>query len=218
MDFTLMNLFLVFGAGVVSVLSPCVLPVVPIIVTGREDDSKWRPVFIISGLTITFIAMGIISSLFGGLIAGKMILFEKIAGVLILIFGLLMLFDINLFKHVTFFNRFQQNGVRKQGNVAGLVMGISLGLIWIPCVGPMLSSVLATVATAGKIPTGVLLLAIYSAGFAVPMLTAAYATSFFRNRIASMKSNPIILRVINGTVLIAFGVYILTVGVINFGY
>lgn len=213
-----MNLFLVFGAGVVSVLSPCVLPVVPIIVTGREDDSKWRPVFIISGLTITFIAMGIISSLFGGLIAGKMILFEKIAGVLILIFGLLMLFDINLFKHVTFFNRFQQNGVRKQGNVAGLVMGISLGLIWIPCVGPMLSSVLATVATAGKIPTGVLLLAIYSAGFAVPMLTAAYATSFFRNRIASMKSNPIILRVINGTVLIAFGVYILTVGVINFGY
>lgn len=218
MDFTLMNLILVFGAGVVSVLSPCVLPVVPIIVTGREDDSKWRPIFIIAGLTATFIAMGVISSLFGGLIAGKMILFEKIAGVLILLFGLLMIFDINIFKHITFFNRFQQNGVRKQGNIAGLVMGISLGLIWIPCVGPMLSSVLATVATAGKIPTGIFLLTIYSAGFAVPMLTAAYATSFFRNRVASMKSNPIILRVINGTVLIIFGIYILVVGVINFGY
>ncbi len=213
-----MNLVLVFGAGIVSVLSPCVLPVVPIIVTGREDDSKWRPVFIIAGLSITFIAMGIVSSLFGGIIAGKMDLFEKIAGLLILVFGILMLFDINLFKHVKFFNRFQQNGVRKQGNIAGMIMGISLGLIWIPCVGPMLSSVLATVATAGKIPVGILLLTIYSLGFAVPMLTAAYATSFFRNKVTLMRNNPLILRFINGGVLVIFGLYILFVGVINFGY
>lgn len=218
MDFSILNLLLVFGAGLTSVLSPCVLPVVPIIVTGREDESKWRPIFIVAGLSITFIVMGVISSLFGGAIAGKMVLFEKMAGVLILFFGILTLFDINLFKYITFFNKFQQNGVRKQGNLAGMIMGVSLGLIWIPCVGPMLSSVLATVATAGKVPTGIFLLTIYSVGFAVPMLTAAYATSFFRNRVAAMRSNPLILRFINGLVLIAFGIYILFVGVINFGY
>lgn len=218
MDFSLMNLLLVFGAGLTSVLSPCVLPVVPIIVTGQEGESRWRPIFIISGLSATFIAMGIVSSLFGGVIAGKLAYFEKGAGIVILLFGLMMLFDFNLFKHLTIFNRFQNNGTRSSGNISGLIMGFTLGLIWIPCVGPMLSSVLATVATAGKVPTGVIMLAIYSAGFAVPMLTAAYATGFFRERLSSLKKNPMILRFINGGVLVAFGIYILTVGVINFGY
>lgn len=217
MEFTIANILLTFGAGLASVLSPCVLPVAPIIVTGTEEDSKYRPILIVGGLAITFVLMGLISSLAGSLIAGKMLFLEKFSGVVILLFGLLMLFNVNLFKKITFFNRFNR-GARKRGGVEGLILGLTLGLIWIPCVGPMLSSVLATVATAGHAGTGVTLLLIYSGGFAVPMLLAAYSTQFFRRRISSLQANPLILRGINGGVLILFGIYILVKGVINFGY
>ena len=65
MELSLLTIFLVLGAGITSVLSPCVLPVLPIIVTGTERESRWRPIFIVAGLGITFIAMGVVSAPFG---------------------------------------------------------------------------------------------------------------------------------------------------------
>ena len=217
MEFSMINLLLTLGAGIASILSPCVLPVIPIIVTGRENESKFRPLFIVLGLSLTFIIMGVISSIAGGIIAGKLIFFEKFAGITVLIFGILMIADFNLFKSITFFNRFNR-GEQKRGNIEGLILGASLGLVWIPCVGPMLSSVLATVASAGKITTGVILLSIYSLGFSIPMLIAAYSSQFFRKKMGALQSNPILLRILNGSVLVIFGIYILTKGLINFGY
>jgi len=73
-----------------SVLSPCVLPVIPIIVTGTEKDHFLRPVSIVSGLASTFILMGILSSVAGSFIAGKMLFIERGAGIVILIFGVLL--------------------------------------------------------------------------------------------------------------------------------
>ncbi len=218
MELSFMTLILVLGAGLTSVLSPCVLPVLPIIVTGTERESKWRPIFIVAGLGITFISMGIISSLFGELIAGSMTILERFAGALILIFGVLTLFDINLFKHITFFNRFGSNGQRKEGNIAGMVMGISLGLIWIPCVGPMLSSVLAMVASEGSVPTGIFLLTIYTVGFSIPLLTAAYASKFFRGKFMSLQGSPMVVRIISGGVLVLFGIWIILKSTGMFGY
>lgn len=218
MDFTITTIVLSFGAGFASILSPCVLPVVPIIVTGSDKDSKYRPLSIVAGLSITFTLMGIISSLAGSLIAGKLGIMEKGAGVLIILFGVLMLLNINLFKYITFFNRFQRSGLKNKGVLGGLLMGLILGLVWIPCVGPMLSSVLATVATAGKIGSGVFLLTIYSLGFALPMLIAGYATQIFRKKVSVIRKAPVIVRILNGGILISFGIYILTKGLINFGY
>ncbi len=218
MDFSLTTLILTFGAGFASILSPCVLPVVPIIVTGREHDSKFRPVAIVTGLSITFILMGVLSSIAGSFIAGKLGILEKVSGILIIFVGILMLIDINIFKNITFFNRFYNKNSMKRGLIEGLFMGLSLGLVWIPCVGPMLSSVLAKVATVGKVDEGILLLTIYSLGFALPMLLAGYATQFFRKKISIMQRTPILLRIINGSILIIFGVYILSTGLINFGF
>lgn len=213
MVFTFTNLLIAFGAGMASVLSPCVLPVLPIIVTGSEQDSKFRPVFIMLGLTITFITMGIISSIAGGLIAGKMIYIEKISGVIIIAFALLMLFDINPFKRLIFFNQLGTTNFPR-GVVEGFILGLTLGLIWIPCVGPILSSVLAMVATAGQIKVGVVLLAVYSVGFSVPMLLAAYSAQFFRNKVTLLQNKIDLLRYINGSALLLFGAYIFFIGVI----
>ncbi len=214
MELSILNLFLVAGAGLASVLSPCVLPVVPIVVTGTADDHRHRPLFIVGGLSLTFIGMGIISSLFGALIGGKMIYLERIAGAVIVVFGALMLFGVNIFKHLTFFNRF---GSKSGGRFGGFLLGLTLGVVWIPCVGPMLSSVLAVVATRGQVGSGVFMLAIYSIGFSIPMLIAAYATQFFRKRSTVVKSRPWLFNVISGTVLIAFGVFVMTKGIMGFG-
>lgn len=208
-----LNIAIVFLAGLASVLSPCVLPVIPLIVTGRSDDHAMRPVFIVSGLALTFIIMGILSSLFGSVIGPKMLYVEKIAGVVIAIFGILLIFNVNLFKHLGFL---QQLGNRSGGRMGGFLLGFTLGIIWIPCVGPILSGVLALVALKGKVVTGALLLLVYSIGFAVPMLIAAYASQFFRNRFRKIGRYPQLVNIVSGIVLMAFGVFIAFRGVLGF--
>lgn len=208
-----MNGLLAFGAGLASVASPCVLPVVPIIVTGGEQDSRWRPVSIVAGLAVSFMLMGVVTSLFGAAIADKFAYLEKGAGVLIIAFGVLMFLDVNLFKKLTIFSRFQSQS-EHAGVLGGLVLGLTLGLIWVPCVGPMLSSVLAVVATKGQLATGIVLLLVYSLGFAVPMLLLAYFSQFFRARVRALTARPVALRIFSGGVLVAFGLYILWNGLL----
>jgi len=201
-------------AGVASVASPCVLPIIPIIVTGTESDHKYRPLLIVLGLGISFMAMGVLTSLFGGAIAGVMPLLEKGAGIVVIIFGLLMLLDINLFKRLTMFSNIQQSS---QGRWSGLIMGLTLGLVWIPCVGPMLAGVLTLVATDGRLSTGMILLAFYSLGFAIPMLLLGYASQSIRLKIKQVNAHPLAIRLVSSSLLIAFGVFILTKGMLSLG-
>jgi len=222
MDLSITSFALVFIAGLTSVLSPCVLPVVPIIVTGTEHDSKWRPLFIMGGLTFTFIIMGIASSVLGSIITSKLYYLEKIAAIFVILFGGLLIADINLAKYMTFFNRFQQGGIQKTGNTSALFMGMTLGLIWIPCVGGQLGAVLAMIATgaenaaAGTITFGIMLMLVYSLGFSIPLLIAGYATQFFRKRMGTIMKSPAIIRVISGLLLIGFGIFIWMRGMIAF--
>lgn len=214
LDLSLTSIVIVIFAGLASVASPCVLPVVPIIVTGTEQDHKYRPVLIVIGLSISFIAMGVATSVFGGAIAGSLPLMEKAAGVIVLLFGVLMLFDINLFKRLTLFSKI---GSGSQGRWSGLIMGLSLGLVWIPCVGPMLAGVLTLVATDGRLAVGVFFLACYSLGFAIPMLILGYASQSLRHKIKRVNAHPLAIRLISGGLLIVFGLFILTKGMLALG-
>jgi cytochrome c-type biogenesis protein len=209
-----LNLLLVFGAGLTSVLSPCVLPVIPVIVLGTEKDHGLRPLLVVTGLSTTFILMGILSSLFGSVIAPAMSIVEKIAGVAIIIFGGLMLLDINLFKHLSFL---QGLGSKSKGTFSGYLLGLTLGVVWIPCIGPMLSSVLALVATNGKLLNGITMLAIYAAGFSVPLLIAGYSSHFFRSNVSFLRKYPLAVRIVSGSVLIVLGLLIIFKGMVIFG-
>ncbi|MCK5836413.1 MAG: cytochrome c biogenesis protein CcdA [Desulfobacula sp.] len=213
-DITFASIFMSMVAGFASIASPCVLPVVPIIITGTNEDHKHRPLLIVLGLSLSFMAMGAITSIFGGAIAGIMPVVEKIAGVLVIAFGMFMLLGVNLFKKITFFYRFQ---TQSKGRWSGIILGLTLGFVWIPCVGPMLSGVLALVATQGKLSSGLILLAFYSLGFAIPMLVAGYASQSFRQKISLVNSHPMAVRVASGFLLIGFGTYILTSGMLSFG-
>ncbi len=212
MDIGLVDAGLAFGAGLASVLSPCVLPVVPIVITGTEKDSRWRPVAVVGGLALAFVAMGVLSAIFGSVLLRHMGWIEKLAGVLIALFGLLMLADVNIFKNLTIFNRVP--GVTRGGLLGALLMGASLGLVWIPCVGPMLSSVLAMVATSGEVLTGIALLLVYALGFSVPMLALAYGSQWLRRRLGSLAGTPVAVRVFSGVVLLALGAWVFFEGAV----
>jgi cytochrome c-type biogenesis protein len=211
MELSLVNMAITFTAGLASVASPCVLPVIPIVITGTEKDHKYRPLLIVAGLSLTFTAMGVLSSLFGSLFADKMRLIEQIAGIIIILFGLLMIADLNFFKKLAFL---QNMNAQSKGRFSGLFLGVTLGIIWIPCIGPVLSSVLAMVASQANIERGIILLLSYSMGFAVPMLIAGYSSSYFRNKIGFVKKYPRTIRWLSGGLLIALGILILTKGLI----
>jgi len=214
LELSFATLMMAVFAGFASIASPCVLPMVPIIVTGTSDDHKYRPLLIVCGLSFSFIMMGAITSIFGGAIAGVMPIVEKVAGVVVIVLGLTMLVGVNVFKNFTFFYKAQ---FQSKGKWSGLLLGVTLGIIWIPCVGPMLSGVLAMVATKGTLTSGLILLAFYSLGFAIPMLLAGYASQSFRQKIRAVNEHPVLIRTISGLLLIGFGIYILTSGMLGMG-
>jgi cytochrome c-type biogenesis protein len=213
-DLTAASVFMSVLAGLASVASPCVLPVVPIIVTGTREDHKYRPLLIVLGLSTGFMAMGAVTSMFGGAVAGMMPVAEKVAGVIIIIFGALMLLDINLFKKLTIFNSIRTGN---NGPWSGLFLGLTLGLVWIPCVGPMLSGVLTLVATQGTLSSGLILLGFYSLGFAIPMLLVGYASQSMRQKVRMINAHPVAIRVVSGLLLIGFGIAILNTGMLMLG-
>jgi cytochrome c-type biogenesis protein len=212
-DVAASSLALSFAAGLASVASPCVLPVVPLLVTGTAEDHRTRPALIVVGLAASFVAMGVLMSLFGAAIGPAVPRLEKAVGVLVVVSGLLLLADVNVFERLTWLSRLGQGG----GRASGLVLGLSLGLVWIPCVGPMLSSVLATVATQGSLASGVVLLLAYAAGFAVPMLLVGYGSQALRQRVRAVAAHPVAVRWVSGLLLVGFGAVILRRGMLFAG-
>ena len=213
MDFSIVTLFVAIGAGLASVLSPCVLPVIPIIMAGAEREDRLRPLIIVAGLAISFMSMGAVSSLFGALLIGKTRYIEIGGSAIIVIMGLMVMFDLSIFKR---FYQLSNIRVTGEGRIGGLILGLSLGVIWVPCVGPFLSSTLTMVATSGQLATGIILLGFYSLGLAIPMLILGYSSQLLQNKIKGVLRHDAVLRYITGGVLVTFGLYSIIRGNVAF--
>ena len=213
MDLGITNILLSIGAGLASVLSPCVLPVVPVIVAGAEREDRLRPLLVVAGLSLTFMAMGAVSSLFGALLVGRTRTIELVGAAVILVMGVMVLFDLNIFKRLY---RLSNIRVQGEGRLGGLVLGMALGLVWVPCIGPFLSSILTMVGTSGQLARGVILLGFYSLGLAIPMLVLAYSSHLLQSKVKALAQHGTALRYITGGILIAFGLYSILLGNIAF--
>lgn len=212
MELGITNILLAVSAGLLSVLSPCVLPVVPVIFAGSEDNDRLRPLIIVIGLSLTFMAMGAVSSLFGAMLVGKTRYIEQAGGVVILAMGLMVIFDISVFKRLYALSNIQVNS---EGRLGSLILGMALGVVWIPCIGPMLSSILTMVGTKGEFMKGIVLLGFYALGLAAPMLALAYSSQFVQRRLKAISGSSA-LRYITGGILIAFGLRVTALG--NFAF
>ena len=213
MDLGATNIALATGAGLASVLSPCVLPVVPVIMAGAERDDRLRPLIVVLGLMLSFMAMGAVSSLFGALLVGRTRTIEVVGAAIITLLGLMVLFDVSVFKRLIRLSNIQ---VRGEGRLGGLVLGMALGVVWVPCIGPFLSSILTMVGTAGRLLPGIILLGFYALGLAVPMLAVAYSSHIIQRKLRAIAEHEAAFRYVTGGTLVLFGLYSLVHGNVAF--
>lgn len=194
-----------FFAGLVSVLSPCILPVIPAVFAYSTEEGKFRPLAIVLGLSVSFTSMGIVTSLFGATLTAYLDLLYIFAEALLITMGISLLFDLNIFN--VFGNFSSLANSRKEGLFGGLLLGLSLGVVWLPCVGSVLGSILTMVAVSGKVAYGALMLFIYSIGFSIPMLLVAYSASFSSTKLQKVSKYGFPLKKAAGIIILGVGFY-----------
>ena len=212
--------FLSFLAGIISFLSPCVLPLIPGYISfingttleGLEDKKKnfiFRETLLFSvGFSIVFISLGATATMFGSLMLEYSRIFTFIVGVIIIFFslnmiGLLQFRLLNKELKYHFHNQITKPYM-------SLLVGIGFGFGWSPCIGPILGSVLALASLETTLMKGIILLSIYSIGLAVPfILSGLFITKFL---VFSKKTKMHIVKIqkISGYILLVTGVLIVT--------
>jgi cytochrome c-type biogenesis protein len=209
-----------FGAGLVSFLSPCVLPLVPgylSAVSGVNvtelDDADWRRVVVpsllfIASFSAIFIGLGLTATGVGEVLREHRDLLTDIAGVLIIVMG--VLFVASFF--VARLNReWRVDALLERAGKGGpVVAGAAFAIAWTPCVGPTLAAILSAAALTDSVAHGGLLLAVYSAGLAVPFLLSAIAFSRMASVFAVVKRHYAAIVAVGGAILIVMGILILT--------
>lgn len=204
-----------FSFGLLSFFTPCVLPVVPAVVAYSTDSGKFGPITTAIGLSVSFTLMGIIASIFGNFFHMHLLALSIVSGFVIIFFGLYMIFDIIgeilgpikiAFSKLGLSNRL--SSVNKEGLFGGFILGLSLGVIWTPCVGPILGSILTMVTFEGDILNGGLLLFIYSLGLVLPILIIAYTSNTAILRIKSLSKYGGLIKRVSGIILIIAGIYL----------
>jgi cytochrome c biogenesis protein CcdA len=178
-------------AGIVTVAAPCTLPVLPVLFGASiGQTSKARPVFMALGFVASFTVVAIVFSAITQILGIDSDSLRTVAIGLLLIFGFLMLwprpFNWLGARVDNLLNRIDPPLQAQRGNVGGFVLGTTLGLVWTPCAGPVLASILTLIATAPHIEWGALLLMVYAVGASVPMLAIAYGGQFATTRIRSL--------------------------------
>lgn len=194
-----------FLAGLISFLSPCVLPLVPsyLGVIGGARAPLGRALGFILGFGLVFIALGATASALGALLAPHKILLGQVAAVLIIFFGLVMLGAVRL--------PFLMRDTRALANAGGygpVALGAAFAFGWSPCLGPALGSILGLAASTTSLGTGVGLLAAYTVGLAVPFLIAALLWD--RLNLRRLNRYAGVFEKVGGAVLVLVGVLMLT--------
>ena len=217
-----------FSAGVLSFLSPCVLPLIPVyasLITGMSAKelsqetsqvtrSKLRltatvkGIMFVIGFSIIFMLLGTTVSFMGNLFFDATQWIERIGGVVLIVLGLHMvgLFKIpRLEKQIRF-----DMAKRNSGKFGPLVVGMAFGAGWTPCIGPILAGILTIAASSSSVVTGASLLGVYSLGLAIPFLVSAIAIDRFLVFFTKIKSKMLWIEKISGILFVVFGIVLLT--------
>ncbi len=217
------GLLMAFGAGFASFVSPCVLPLVPAYLSFMSGVSlqemksgsarKLRGVFITSlafvcGFSLVFIALGASATALGQKLLGALPVLARVAGVIIIIFGIHMTGLIRI-PMLAYEKRFQTGGGGRS-LFSAFIMGLAFAFGWTPCIGPILAAILAVAANAETINQGVLLLAAYSAGLGIPFLLTGLFLNVFYGFFGRIQRHFHKIEVVSGVVLILVGVLLVS--------
>ena len=182
------SLAVAFAAGLLSFLSPCVLPLIPSYIgflTGmtaeemqvRRGTALLHSLWFVGGFSLIFVALGASASALGAFLLGSQHWIARIGGVLVILFGLYLL---GVLRPAFLMRERRVQLARKPlGYFGSAVAGIAFGAAWTPCIGPILGAILTLAATRGSVGQGTALLGVYALGLAVPFLVTAFALDRF---------------------------------------
>lgn len=218
------TLGMAFLAGLVSFLSPCVLPLVPTYLTyltgasvtelSAPETARLRlavlanALLFVTGFSLVFLAFGLSASALGKLLIRHQDLLRQVSGVLIIIFGLHM-------AGLLQFNRLMREKrihfvPRRAGRLNSLLMGMAFSAGWTPCIGPILASILLLAGQSASLLTGAYLLAMYALGMALPFIMAALALGWLVGALRRHASLLPLMAKIGGWLMIGTGLLVLT--------
>jgi cytochrome c-type biogenesis protein len=215
------TLLAAFVAGFLSFISPCVLPLIPGYISfvsgasledmrtgGERRQILIRSLAFVLGFSLVFIALGASASAIGKFIFDKLPLLSKIAGALIIVFGLHMM---GVFKVGFLDNEKRAQTQRKPaGPIGAFLVGLAFAFGWTPCIGPILAGILVIAGSRETVGEGVLLLAVYSAGLGVPFLLTSVAIDRFFLVAAAIRRHYHAIELASGGLLVGIGVLIFT--------
>jgi len=219
------------AAGVLSFLSPCVLPLVPPYLTfiagttieelaeGGETrarrDTLFAALLFVAGFSTVFVTLGATASVFGQIVRAHLELLSLIAGLVIIAMGLHFL---GLFR-LAFLYREKRFSVEKPIGLWGAyLMGLAFAFGWTPCIGPILAAILALAGTEDTVARGAALLAVYSAGLGLPFIIAALAMAPFLRFLQRFRAHLGTVERVVGVLLVVTGIAFMTGGVQRASY
>ncbi len=213
------GLAIAFSAGLLSFLSPCVLPLIPSYVTfitglSLEDVTKARrtalvhSLLFVLGFSLIFLALGATATVLGRLLLAYRFWLSRIGGALVVVFGLYLVgvLNIGLFMR----ERRVHLADKPMGYLGTVVVGIAFGAGWSPCIGPILGAILTYTASEADFQRGMLLLGAYSLGLAIPFLVASLAVERFLAVFQRFKAQMVWVNRIAGMLLIFVGTLMMT--------
>ena len=210
-----MDFLLTFLEGIITFISPCLLPMLPIYVSyfaGGEEEKTTKKTLINSlgfvlGFTLVFVTLGAFSGALGSFFQRYKLVLNIVTGLIVIFFGLnfLGVLKLNIFKGIK--NPFAG---KKLGFFSATLFGMIFSIGWTPCVGAFLGSALSLAAGQGDILTGVLLLLCYSLGLGIPFVISAVLIDKLRGAFGFIKRNYHIINTICGIFLCIVGVLMMT--------
>ena len=212
------EIFIAFGAGLISFLSPCVLPLIPgyiSYISGstlenllKSKNVNLLPIILFTlGFSVVFIIFGASATFLGKILLKNSFPLRIIAGLIIIIFSFHILGVFNL----NFLNYEKRLDAEKNSNVfSSFLVGMAFAFGWTPCIGPILGSILILASTTESIYEGIMLLTFYSLGLAIPFILAGYAIQKFLLISKNIKQKMNIITKTGGILLFLTGILIIT--------
>ena len=222
----MIEILVAFGAGLISFLSPCVLPLIPGYISyisgtslnellEKKNVNILPIIFFSLGFSIVFIAFGASATFIGSIIFKNSYELRLFAGIIIIIFSLHIIGIINL-KFLNYEKKIYSD--KNKGLFSSMLVGMAFGFGWTPCIGPILGSILALASTEENINKGMLLLFSYSLGLAIPFILSGYLIQKFILISKNLKSKMILINRAGGSLLLITGILILTNQLQSFGF
>jgi len=214
----MIELIIAFGAGLISFLSPCVLPLIPGYISfisgaslnellARKKVNLTPLILFTLGFSFVFITFGAAASYLGQVLLQNSQTLRIIAGLVIVIFSLQLIGIIN----ISFLNFEKKIYTKKNNNIwFSFIVGMAFGFGWTPCIGPILGSILALASTEETIFKAIILLSFYSLGLAIPFILSGFLMQRFLMFSKNFRKNINLISKIGGIILLVTGVLILT--------